>query len=227
MRFRDRADAGRQVAARVVAYRSEATRVFGLDSGGLRVAYEVARALGAPLDVWVSRAVELGPGQMVGAVAEGEGLYLDTAGVRSAASPASELARWMDAQAGEVALAAHRVRGGHPRLDAGHCTVLLVADGIAQGDVRAYAALRGLRRQGPRWLVLATPVAEAEELERLRLEADEVVCLQSVWALLTVEHAYDDLREVPDIEARQVLERARELAAGGGGAGITSRGEWI
>ncbi len=147
--------------------------------GGLRVAFEVAQALEAPLDVWIARGVESSEegARAVGAVAEGQGLYLDVEGIRSAVAPAAELSRWMDAQAGEVALAAQQLRGGHPRLETAGCTALLVVDGIAAETGPVFAALRGLRRQGPRRLVLAAPVASAEELERLRPEVDEVMCL--------------------------------------------------
>lgn len=213
----------------LLAYRGGATRVFGLDGGGLRVGFEVAQALAAPLEVWLARGVgspEQG-GRSVGAVSEGEGLYLDVEGIRSAQAPAAELARWMDAEAGEVALAAQHLRGGHPRLEAGGCTAVLVVDGIALEDGRVFAALRGLRRQGPRRLVLATPVASAEELERLRPEVDEVVCCRPIWSLLTVAHAYDDFRDVPELEARQVLERARQLAAPGAGLGSQGSGDWM
>lgn len=194
--------------------------MFGLNGGGVRVAYEVARALGAPLELWVARTVEV-PGQplsRLGAVAEGEGFFLNADMVRSVNAPASEMTRWMDAEAGEVALGAQRLRA-HPRLEPGAGTALLVVDGIAVGDLQVYAALRGLRRQQPRQLVLAAPVAAAEELERLRLEADEVVCLHPVWALLAVEHGYDDFRSLPDYEARQLLERARDIKPG--------REEWV
>jgi putative phosphoribosyl transferase len=194
--------------------------VFGLNSGGVRLAYEVARALGTPLELWVARTVEV-PGRplsRLGAVAEGEGFFLHPDTVRSVSAPSSEMTRWMDAEAGEVALEAQRLRA-HPRLEPGAATALLVVDGIAAGDLQVYAALRGLRRQQPRHLVLAAPVADAEELERLRLEADEVVCLHPVWALLSVEHGYDDFRGLPDYEVRQLLERAREIRPG--------RQEWV
>jgi putative phosphoribosyl transferase len=229
MRFRDRADAGRRLAMMMLAYRGEATRVLGLDGGGLRVGYEVAQALGAPLDVWMARGVESSErgGRPVGAVSEGEGLYLDVEGIRSAVAPAAELARWMDAEAGEVALAAQRLRGGHPRLEVTGCTAVLVVDGIAGDAGPVFAALRGLRRQGPRRLVLAAPVASAEELERLRPEADEVLCCRPSWSLITVAHAYDDFREVPEVEARQVLERARHLGVRGEGLGPQGSGDWM
>ncbi|HLL05731.1 MAG TPA: hypothetical protein VK539_34490 [Myxococcaceae bacterium] len=229
MRFRDRAEAGRRLAAMMMAHRPEAPRVFGLGASGLPVALEVAQGLGAPLEVWMARGVaspEEG-GRPVGAVAEGEGLYLDIEGIRAAVAPASELARWMDAEAGEVALAAQHLRGGHARLEARGCTAVLVVDGLGADTGPVVAALRGLRRQSPARLVLAAPVASAEELERLRPEVDEVVCCRPSWSLVTVAHAYDDLREVPEREARQVLARARRLATVGTQLGTQGSGDWM
>lgn len=228
MRFRDRADAGRRLAALLLPHGNHDTRVFGMNGGGLRVAYEVARALGLPLELWVSRSVEV-PGRQgarLGAVAEGQGFFLNAEMVRSVSIPASEMTRWMDAEAGEVALEAQRLRGTHPRM-AGAGTALLVVEGIAVGDVEVYAALRGLRRQGPRRLVLAAPVAAAEELERLRLEADEVQCLHPVWTLLAVQRWYDSLPGCQDIEVRQLLDRAREIQPGREVPLPGSRGEWL
>ncbi len=212
MRFRDRADAGRRLAALLVSHREESLQVFGLDGGGLHVGYEVARTLGAPLEVWVTRSVETqepSP-RRVGAVSEGGGVYLDVEGLRQVRSPAAELARWMDAEAGEVALTAQRLRGCASRREVGPATAVLVVEGVGLREGRVYAALRGLRRQGPRRLLLAAPVVSAEELEPLRSEADEVVCLRPVWSLVAAAHAYDDFQQVSDLEARQVLARARE-----------------
>src|SRR5689334_23300258 len=145
MRFRDRADAGRRLAALLLPYGNHDTRVFGMNGGGLRVAYEVARALGLPLELWVSRSVEVPrrPGAKLGAVAEGQGFFLNADMVRSVSTPASEITRWMDTEAGEVALEAQRLRGAHPRMEGGAGTALLVVEGIAVGDVQVYAALRG------------------------------------------------------------------------------------
>jgi putative phosphoribosyl transferase len=229
MRFRDRADAGRRLATLLLRYRGQDTQVFGLNAGGVSVGYEVASALETPLELWVARLVD-NPEQArskLGAVAEGEGFFLDAETVRSTVAPASELTRWMDAEAGEVAFEAQRLRGGHPRMMAGAGTVLLVVDGIAVGDFQVYAALRGLRRQNPRHLVLAAPVAAAEELERLRLEADEVLCVHPVWALLSVQHAYDDFRSVPDGEVQRLLERGRQARPGVGGMAAAEHGEWL
>lgn len=229
MRFRDRADAGRRLAAMLLSHRGHETRVFGLNGGGVRVGYEVARALGAPLELWVARTVDVpgAVGSRLGAVSEGDGFFLHADTVRAVSAPSSEMTRWMDAEAGEVALEAQHLRGARPRMEAGAGTVVLVVDGIAVGDLGVYAALRGLRHQQPRRLVLAAPVAAAEELERLRLEADEVVCLHPVWALLSLEHAYDDFRSVPELEVRELLERARELQPGQKPWVPVGTGEWI
>jgi putative phosphoribosyl transferase len=229
MRFRDRADAGRRLAASLLRYGGHDTRVFGMNGGGARVAYEVALALGLPLELWVSRTVEVPgrPGARLGGVAEGQGFFLSAEMVRSVPAPASEMTRWMDTEAGEVALQAQRLRGAHPRMEAGAGTALLVVEGIPVGDVEVYAALRGLRRQQPRRLVLAAPVAAGEELERLRLEADEVQCLHPVWALLAVERWYDSLPGCQDIEVRQLLERAREIQPGREAPLSGPTGEWI
>ncbi len=229
MRFKDRADAGRRLASLLLRYRGHSVRLFGLNGGGVRVGYEVARALETELDAWVARTVEVRgqAGLRLGAVSEGQGYFLNAEMVRSVAAPASELTRWMDAEAGEVALEAERLRGSRLRLEGGTGTVVLVVDGIAVGDCEVYAALRGLRRQDPRHLVLAAPVAAAEELERLRLEADEVICPQPVWSLLSVESAYEDFRSVPDIEVRQLLERAREQQPGREVTWGSEAGEWL
>jgi putative phosphoribosyl transferase len=160
-------------------------------------------------------------------MAEGQGFFLNAETVRSVPAPASEMTQWMDTEAGEVALEAQRLRGGHPRMEPGAGTAVLVVEGIALGDAEVYAALRGLRRLGPQRLVLAAPVASAEELERLRLEADEVQCLHPVWSLLSVQHAYDSFPGCQDLEVRQLLERARELQPGREAPVPGPTGEWI
>lgn len=229
MRFRDRADAGRRLATLLLRYRGHAPRIFGMNAGGVLTGYEVALALEAYLELWAARLVEL-PGEALmtlGAVAEGEGFFLNAEAVRSTAASAPELTQWMDSAAAEVTREAQRLRGGFPRMEAGAGTVVLVVDGIAAGDVQAYAALRGLRRHNPRHLVLAAPVAAAEELERLRLEADEVLCLHPVWALLSVEHAYDELRSMPDIEVQQLLARGREPRPNHDVLIPTENSEWL
>lgn len=210
-------------------YRDGAMQVFGLGGGGVRVGYEVAHALEVPLDIWVSQRVEAPeqPGLEVGAVSEGEGFFLDVDGVRAASAPASELTRWMDGHAGEVALTAQRLRGHFPRRVPTGATAVLVVDGVAAGDMRIHAALRGLRRQGPRRLLLAAPVGVARELERLRVEADEVLCVQFAWELGSVAHAYEVFPLVPSVQVRQLLEQARQWAPLPGEGAPEEGGRWM
>jgi putative phosphoribosyl transferase len=211
MRFRDRADAGRQLSARLLPYRGAHARVLGLARGGLRVAYEVARALEAPLDVWVARRVSL-PGRLtpVGAVAEGGGLYLDREALRLAPMPESELLASARQEAADLDDTVRRLRG-RPEPDVGGCTVLLVDDGMVTGATAA-AALHALRRQRPGRLVLATAVSTPRALEVVRPLVEDVHCLVTTPGLRTLAEAYDDFRPVPDVEVRQLMERSREPA---------------
>ncbi|WP_223760670.1 phosphoribosyltransferase [Myxococcus sp. RHSTA-1-4] len=209
MRFRDRADAGRQLAARLLPYRGANARVLGLARGGLRVAYEVARALEAPLDIWMARRVGV-PGRLLtlGAVSEGGGLYLDPETQRLAPIPEAEMLGLMRDEATEVEAQARRLRGS-PMPDLGGCVVLLVDDGVVSG-ASATSALQVLRRQRPGRLIFAAPVATPHGLDVVRAEADAVHCLETAPGLRTVSEAYDDYRPLPDVEIRQLLERSRQ-----------------
>ncbi|MCY1018704.1 phosphoribosyltransferase [Pyxidicoccus sp. MSG2] len=209
MRFQDRAEGGRQLATRLLSYRGMNVGVMGLARGGMRVAYEVARALEAPLQVWVARKVDI-PGRptTLGAVSEGGGLYLDREALRQ--SPAMEWAfnnLASDASA-EVDSEAQLLRG-RTALSLGGATVLLVDDGLVTGATAA-AALQGLRRQGVARLILAAPVATPHALDVVRPLADAVHCVRTMDALHSVSEAYVDARPVPDVEVRQLLERSRQ-----------------
>ncbi|QDE71939.1 MULTISPECIES: phosphoribosyltransferase [Myxococcus] len=209
MRFRDRADAGRRLAARLLPYRGGEVRVLGLARGGLRVAYEVAHAMEAPLDVWVSRRIDV-PGRMtvLGAVSEGGGIYLDQDALRGLGLPEVEARSLARAEASEVDNQVQRLRGTSEPSMSGS-TVLLVDDGLVSGAT-AMAALQVLRRQHPARLVLGVPVGTPHGLARVRPEADAVHCVEVLPAMRDVSEAYDDFRPLPDVELRQLLVRARE-----------------
>lgn len=209
MRFRDRADAGRQLAARLLPYRSAHVRVLGLARGGLRVAYEVARALEAPLDIWGARKVVI-PGRLtvLGAVSEGGGLYLEREALRLSPIPEAAILGMARDEATEVEDQVRWLRGG-PTPDLGGCAVLLVDDGVVTGAT-ALSALQALMRQRPGRLMFATPVATPNGLERLRAAAEAVHCLQLTTGLRTVSEAYDDFRPLPDVDVRLLLERSRD-----------------
>lgn len=214
--FADRRDAGRRLASRLADVRLDAPVVLALPRGGVPVAAEVARALGAPLDVFVAR--KLGaPGRQeygIGAIAEGadgEGQAEDggaelvlTDAVGQLHLSDDELARLVLAEQAELARRVARYRAGRPLPRIAGADVVLVDDGIATG-VTAEAALRSLRRRGPRRLVLAVPVCAREAARRLAGIADTVVCVGAPEVFWAVGSWYDDFSQTSDAEVVAIL----------------------
>ncbi|HSP78643.1 MAG TPA: phosphoribosyltransferase family protein [Myxococcaceae bacterium] len=214
MRFRDRKDAGLKLAALLTEYRGESPIVLGLPRGGVPVAYEVARELAAPLDVWVVRKVGA-PGQPelgLGAVAEGGALFLDRGMIRSLGYSETEVLQAAERQAEDVVRRVQRFRGSHPPPELRGRTVILVDDGIATGGT-VRAALRALKERQPAKVVLAVPVAAAESLESLRPEVDEIVCVYPATFMMAVGEFYDDFSQTTDSEVQELLASAREQRA--------------
>jgi putative phosphoribosyl transferase len=217
--FRNRHHAGRVLAQYLNRYRSKDTVVLALPRGGVPVGYEVARALDAPLDVWVVRKIgapqqpELG----MGAVAEGGELFLDRATMDLVGASDAEVAHIVREKELEVAERAHLFRHGNGPPDVRGKVVVVVDDGIATGAT-ARAALRALRRHEPKRLVLATPVAAADTLHALRTEVDELVCPNSEPYLTAVGYWYDDFAPTSDDEVVELLDRSRRDRAERDGA---------
>jgi putative phosphoribosyl transferase len=214
--FDDRVDAGRRLAARLAGYRAEHPVVLGLPRGGVVVAYEVARALKAPLDVLVAR--KLGaPGHAelgIGAVVDGddpEAVVDEEAMTRLAISRDylhAEIARQLAEARRRNAL----LRAGRPAIDLHERTVIVIDDGIATGGTMR-AALRGVRRARPRRIVLAVPVAPEDTVAALRDEADDVVCLDTPADFRAVGEFYRDFRQTTDEEVIALLARAAGVGA--------------
>jgi putative phosphoribosyl transferase len=208
--FRDRGDAGRQLAELLKRIREEDPLVLGLPRGGVVVAFEVAKALNAPLDVWITRKIgapgrpELG----IGAVAEGGETYLDYDMMRNVGATHSGVAESVRRELIEVERRARLFRKDRPAPDVTHRTVLVVDDGIATGGT-ARAAVRSLRRHGADRIVLATPVAALEAAHDLSPEVDELVCLQVPTALGSVGQFYLDFAQTSDQEVTALLARPR------------------
>ncbi|MGD9529981.1 phosphoribosyltransferase family protein [Pseudonocardia sp.] len=214
MPFVDRADAGRQLAGRLQHLRDEEVVVLGLPRGGVPVAFEVAQALAAPMDVVLVRklGVPFQPELAMGAVGEGDVLVLNEQILRQAHLSEAELAEIERQARAEVDRRARRFRGDRSRLPLTGRTAVLVDDGIATGAT-ARAACQVVRAQGAARVVLAAPVCARDTAAGLRQEVDELVCLQTPGRLVGVGHAYDDFHQVPDDEVMHLLQRAAHQQA--------------
>ncbi|WP_328546218.1 phosphoribosyltransferase family protein [Streptomyces platensis] len=214
MLFTDRADAGRRLAEALQHLEGEEPVVLGLPRGGVPVAFQVALALKAPLDVIVVRKLgvpyqrELG----FGAIGEGGVRVISDDIVRRGRLGQADLASVEHAEAAELARQAERFRAGRPRLSLEGRTAIVVDDGIATGATAA-AACQVVRAQGAARVVLAVPVAPPDAAERLRTSADEFVCLSTPFAFSAVGEWYRDFSQTPDDEVVALLAQA---AAGPG-----------
>lgn len=211
MVFRDRHDAGQQLAALLTRFKDDRPLVLGLPRGGVPVAAEVASALEAELEVWVVRKLgcPIQPELGLGALAEGGETVIDEDRVALTRTSPQALREVVEREAAEVERRVRRYRGARPRPEVRGRTVLLVDDGVATGGT-ARAALRALRKRGPARLVLAVPVASTQSLGELAGEADEIVCVEPAPHLHAIGAWYDDFRPTYDEEVVELLERARE-----------------
>lgn len=204
-RFRDRVDAGRQLGARVAARGFTESVVLGLPRGGVPVAAEVARALGAPLDVLIVRKLGYPPQPEVAMGAIGEG------GVRvlnddiAARVPSADVAAVERRERAVLDERVRRLRGGRMPLELQGRTAIVVDDGVATGAT-ARVACRVARALGADRVVLAVPVAAPEAIVDLP-EADEVICLSAPAGFMAVGMHYLDFRQTTDAEVSALLGR--------------------
>lgn len=210
--YADRHQAGQTLAFSLTKYagRDDAL-VLGLPRGGVPVAYEVARRLDLPLDVFV--VVKLSapgnPELAMGAVA-GKGLcVLNDDIVRGLSITKDEIFTAARHQHPELVQREHSYRGDRPPVDVRGKIAILVDDGLATG-ASMRAAIRALRQSEPAQLVVAVPVAPAETCSQVSQEADEVVCAAMPESFQSVSLWYEDFTPTPDEEVRALLEAARQ-----------------
>ncbi|MGH2389214.1 MAG: phosphoribosyltransferase [Chloroflexota bacterium] len=218
-RYRDRTDAGRQLAALLGRYAHRPdVRVLALPRGGVPVAFVVAEALRAPLDVFLIRKLGV-PGQeelAMGAIASGDVLVLNEDVIRSLSIPHAVIERVAAEEGRELQRRERAYRDDRPPADVRGRTVIVVDDGLATGSSMR-AAARALRRQQPARLVLAVPVGAPDTCVELRAEVDEVVCGRIPASFIAIGFWYDDFSQTTDEEVRELLRRARRpppIAAG-------------
>lgn len=210
MRFRDRTEAGRALAEELREYAGRGdVLVLALPRGGVPVGYEVAQALGAPLDVFIVRKLGV-PGHeelAMGAIATGGVRVLNETVVQQLRIPATIIDAVARREGEELERREREYRDGRPAPDVRGHTVILVDDGLATGATMR-AAARALRQMGPARVVMAVPVAAGESCEELRGEVDDVVCTLTPEPFFGVGMWYDDFAQTTDAEVRDLLARA-------------------
>lgn len=214
--FDDRVDAGRQLAERLQYLRGQDIVVLGLPRGGVPVAFEVAKALRAPLDVLVVRklGVPFQPELAFGAIGEGDVRVLNESVVHQADLTADQMAAVEAQQRAELQRRTERFRRDHKRVALTGRTAVIVDDGVATGAT-ATAACRVARAQGAGRVILAVPIGATDIATQFSGYADEVVCLQTPEAFYAVGQGYRNFTQTSDDEVVALLDEARSIVPGG------------
>jgi predicted phosphoribosyltransferase len=212
--FRDRRDAGRRLAAELSDYADQSdVLVLALPRGGVPVAYEVARALHAPLDVFMVRKLGV-PGYeelAMGAIATGGLRVLDQELLRMLDIPRDVIEHVTAIETSELERRERQYRGDRPPPDVRGRTVILIDDGLATGSTMR-AAIAALKKEGSKRIVVAVPVAPPETCEALRAQVDDVVCAVTPEPFRAVGLWYGDFSQTTDEEVRDLLARAASEA---------------
>lgn len=209
MGFANRADAGRQLTARLGHLRGQRIVVLGLARGGVPVAAEVAVALRAPLDVMVVRklGVPFQPELAMGAIGEDEVRVLNDEVIERGGISADQLDAVEGRERAELARRVSSYRGGRARQPLDGCTALVIDDGIATGST-ARVACQVAREHHAAGVVLAVPVAPPGWEERIGTVADELVCLETPPGFFAIGEFYADFAQISDGEVTGCLARA-------------------
>jgi putative phosphoribosyl transferase len=218
MQFRNRIDAGRRLAEALGSYASRPdVVVLALPRGGVPVGYVVARALNAPLDVFVVRKLGV-PGMSelaMGAIASGGTRVLNDEVVQGLGIPPETIDRVAREEAQELERRERLFRGARPAVPVEGRTVILVDDGLATGSTMK-AAIQAVRRRHPIRIVVAVPVSAPETVHNLRELVDDLVVLEAPAGFFAVGASYDEFTQTTDGEVRELLDRAeREGSATG------------
>jgi putative phosphoribosyl transferase len=210
--FKDRRDAGKKLAQKLSAY-SERPHglILALPRGGVPVAYEVALALGVPLDVFIVRKLGV-PGReelAFGAIATGGVRVLNGDVVRMLSIPDEVINFVARRELQELQRREQLYRGKRPAPEVRDRTVILIDDGLATG-ASMRAAVAGLRAQRPARIVIAVPTAAPEACEAFQSEVDEIVCAVTPELFYGVGRWYEDFSQVTDEEVRNLLQEANK-----------------
>jgi putative phosphoribosyl transferase len=205
--FRNREDAGKKLAAALSQFKSEDVVVLGIPRGGVVVANEVAKALGAPLDVVVTRKIGA-PGEpeyALGAVTQDGEVIMDRQAAESLGASPSYLDDQVRNKREEVKERLETFRGDAPYPKLEGKVVIIVDDGIATGS-SVGAAVISVKMRRPKEIVVAVPVAPADVKETLAEEGVKVICLETPGSFLAIGEFYGDFDQVEDLEVKRILE---------------------
>lgn len=208
MIFKDRCDAGRQLAAQLAFLKNQSNViVLGIPRGGVVVSAEVARALHAPLDVFLAHKLgaPFNPELAIGALTSTGELLLDDLLVRELQIDEPDIAREAEHQRKEIERRTKAYRQERPPLDVQNKIVVLIDDGVATGST-VLASLRALRKQQPAKLILAIPVGPAETIHRLARECDQLIVLDTPEPFWAVGRFYLQFGQTSDEEVIALLE---------------------
>lgn len=211
--FLDRREAGRRLANELAKTKWPDPIVLALPRGGVPVAFEIAKALHAPLDILLVRKIGAPehPEFGVGAVVDGNDpqLLLNDDALRMLGISSEYVEKEETRQLHEIERRRERYLGGRAAIPVEHRTAIVVDDGIATGSTAA-VALKAVQKSGAARTVLAVPVAPLEVIQTLRAEADEVVCLSTPAPFDTVGSYYVDFEQTSDEEVVELLHAAEE-----------------
>jgi predicted phosphoribosyltransferase len=212
MLFRDRTEAGRVLAEKLSRYAGRPdVLVLALPRGGVPVAYEVARALHAPLDVFLVRKLGM-PGLeelAMGAIASGGIRVLNEDVVQTLQIPEDVIEAAVASEERELERREREYRDDRPPLNVRGRTVILVDDGLATGSTMR-AAVAALRQQQPAAIIVAVPVAASSTCAELAEEVDDIVCARMPEPFRAVGLWYDNFSQTTDQEVRDLLQQAAE-----------------
>jgi len=208
--FRSRVDAGRQLARKLTHYANRNdVLVLGIPRGGVPVAFEVAQAIHAPLDILLVRKLGV-PGQRelaMGAIATGGARILNQRLIADAGVTQEQLAETIAAQEVELSRREELYRGVRPTVSVEGKTVILVDDGIATGS-SMLAGIEALRTLHPEKIVVAVPVAPSHAEADIGSVADEFICVDQPEWFFGIGEFYEDFSQTEDAEVRALLERS-------------------
>jgi putative phosphoribosyl transferase len=217
MKFADRGEAGRRLADKLLHLKDRQPVVLALPRGGVAVGFEIARALGAALDIVLVRKIGVPwqPELALGAVTDGDSpaTFIDRGLATSLAVPDSYIEEETMRQLEEIERRRKSYCEDRPAVQIAGRTAIVVDDGIATGATMR-VALQAVRRRAPERLVLAVPVAPPDTLAALLEEADEAVCLETPTGLGAIGYYYRDFHQMSDSEVTDLLARAPRSTEG-------------